>query len=195
MKNILLTSAAALMIAGPALAESHAAVSTEMDAQVGDTMSAEMDATAEAETGLGATIDEAQTSIADAANDAMDEIDAMTETDATVMATADSEEIIMIDGYTNVAVGELTAEMLIGQDVNNMEDEDLGTISDIVLTAEGDIDAVILDVGGFLGLGAKPVEIAYDDLQILEETDGDDMQVYMNANAEVLAEMPEYQAS
>ena len=195
MKNILLTSAAALMIAGPALAESHAAVSTEMDAQVGDTMSAEMDATAEAETGLGATIDEAQTSIADAANDAMDEIDAMTDTEATVVATAESDDIIMIDGYSSVAVGEITAEMLIGQDVTNMEDEDLGTISDIVLTAEGDIDAVILDVGGFLGLGAKPVEIAYDELQILEETDGDDMRVYMNASAEVLAEMPEYHAS
>lgn len=184
MKNILLTSAAALMIAGPVLAESHATVSTDMDASV------------EAETGLGATIDDAQDAISETADKAMAEIDEMTdaEVDATVMASA-NDEMLMIDGYSSVAVGDVTAELLIGQEVTNMEDEDLGTIGDIVLTADGEIEAVILDVGGFLGLGTKPVEIAYSDLMILEEIEGDDLRVMMDANADVLAELPEYQAS
>lgn len=59
----------------------------------------------------------------------------------------------------------LTAEELIGTKVYGPNDEFVGVIGDFVLAEDGKmIDAVIVDVGGFLGIGAKEVAIGYDNL-------------------------------
>lgn len=59
----------------------------------------------------------------------------------------------------------LTAEELIGTKVYGPNDEFVGVIGDFVLAEDGKmVDAVIVDVGGFLGIGAKEVAIGYDNL-------------------------------
>lgn len=59
----------------------------------------------------------------------------------------------------------LTAEELIGTNVYGPNDEFVGVIGDFALAEDGKmIDAVIVDVGGFLGIGAKEVAIGYDNL-------------------------------
>lgn len=59
----------------------------------------------------------------------------------------------------------LTAEELIGTNVYGPNDEFVGVIGDFVLAEDGKmIDAVVVDVGGFLGIGAKEVAIGYDNL-------------------------------
>ncbi len=59
----------------------------------------------------------------------------------------------------------LTAEELIGTDVYGPNDEHVGTIGDFVLAEDGKaIDAIIVDVGGFLGMGAKEVAIGFENL-------------------------------
>jgi sporulation protein YlmC with PRC-barrel domain len=59
----------------------------------------------------------------------------------------------------------LTAEELIGTNVYGPENEHIGTIGDLVLgEEEGTIDAIIVDFGGFLGIGVKEVAVGYDDL-------------------------------
>ena len=59
----------------------------------------------------------------------------------------------------------LTAEELIGTDVYGPNDEHGGTIGDFVLAEDGKaIDAIIVDVGGFLGMGAKEVAIGFENL-------------------------------
>jgi sporulation protein YlmC with PRC-barrel domain len=60
-------------------------------------------------------------------------------------------------------------------DISNMKADDfkgvavvgtsgnqIGTISDFVLDKSSKIDAVVVDVGGFLGLGTKPVAVAFN---------------------------------
>lgn len=59
----------------------------------------------------------------------------------------------------------LTAEELIGTNVYGPNDEFVGVIGDFVLAEDGKmIDAVVVDVGGFLGIGAKEVAIGFDNL-------------------------------
>jgi sporulation protein YlmC with PRC-barrel domain len=59
----------------------------------------------------------------------------------------------------------LTAEELIGTNVYGPNDEHVGTIGDFVLAEDGKtIDAVVVDVGGFLGIGAKEVAIGFENL-------------------------------
>jgi sporulation protein YlmC with PRC-barrel domain len=58
----------------------------------------------------------------------------------------------------------LTAEELIGTAVYDANNDNVGAIGDIMLARDGAVDAVIIDVGGFLGMGSKPVAVAYQDL-------------------------------
>ena len=45
----------------------------------------------------------------------------------------------------------------------------VGEIGDVVLTADGKIDAYIIDVGGFLGVGEKEVAIGSDNLAFMTD--------------------------
>ncbi|WP_322895858.1 MULTISPECIES: PRC-barrel domain-containing protein [unclassified Yoonia] len=63
----------------------------------------------------------------------------------------------------------LTASDLQGINLTDMAGERIGTISEIVLTDDGQVGDVIIDVGGFLGIGAKSVAIAFEDIELTRE--------------------------
>lgn len=67
--------------------------------------------------------------------------------------------------------GQLTAEELEGVSVYGTEDDRLGEISDLVLSDDGKISQVIVDVGGFLGIGEKPVALPFEDLELRRSDD------------------------
>jgi hypothetical protein len=68
----------------------------------------------------------------------------------------------------------LTAEELIGTNAYGPGDEHLGAIGDVILGADGKaVDAVIIDFGGFLGIGTKPVAVAAENLRFATNTNGD----------------------
>lgn len=67
------------------------------------------------------------------------------------------------------------ATMIIGETVYNGTGdnaENIGEVNDIVIGADGSIDAVIVGVGGFLGIGAKDVAVDFAQLDWAER-DGD----------------------
>lgn len=64
---------------------------------------------------------------------------------------------------------QISAEQLIGLSVYGANRNDLGEVGDIVLDESGKVDVVIIDVGGFLGLGEKPVAVSFSSLQIFRE--------------------------
>ena len=49
---------------------------------------------------------------------------------------------------------------------------DVGSISDIVMTQDGEFRGVLVDVGGFLGLGAKPVALPISSLNFMRDENG-----------------------
>ncbi len=67
------------------------------------------------------------------------------------------------------------ASNIIGETVYNGTGdnaENIGDVNDIVISADGKIEAVIIGVGGFLGLGEKNVAVEYSKLDWVER-DGD----------------------
>jgi len=54
---------------------------------------------------------------------------------------------------------------LIGRSVINSADEILGDINDLIIDEQGTVVAVVIGVGGFLGIGEKDVGVRYTDLQ------------------------------
>ncbi|MDH2325278.1 PRC-barrel domain-containing protein [Cereibacter sp. SYSU M97828] len=104
------------------------------------------------------------------------------------MATTSSRE-----GYSPVMTEAVTSENLTGANVYTAEDDDVGTVSELVLDDQGKVTQVIVDVGGFLGIGAKPVALTMTELEILQEDDGDDIRAYTTMTREELEALPEYE--
>lgn len=57
-----------------------------------------------------------------------------------------------------------TAEALIGRTVENGNGDNLGEINNVIINEKGDVVAVVIGVGGFLGIGEKNVGVPFDDL-------------------------------
>lgn len=67
----------------------------------------------------------------------------------------------------------LTAEELIGTNAYGPGDEHLGAIGDVVLGQDGTtVDALIIDFGGFLGIGTKPVAVGIDNVRYATDANG-----------------------
>jgi hypothetical protein len=88
----------------------------------------------------------------------------------------------------------LSADELRGIAVYGVNDEMVGTISELVKLTDGSVDAVVVDVGGFLGLGVKQVAVAFDNLSFSTDTAGA-RYLFLNADLEQLMEMPAYNAA
>ncbi|MBX3584821.1 MAG: PRC-barrel domain-containing protein [Rhizobiaceae bacterium] len=92
---------------------------------------------------------------------------------------------------TELPADKITADELIGTTVYGANDADVGDIGDVVLTADGKIDAYLVDVGGFLGLGAKQVALGSDNLAFMTDADGNKY-LYTNFTKEQLEAAPAY---
>ena len=120
---------------------------------------------------------------------------AVMETDGTqadgVMPTEPVEAAPMT--YTAYTGADLTAEALTGEYVHDSADQVVGEISDVLLTADGAIAGVVIDVGGFLGIGEKPVEVAFDDLTLEQTMDTQELRIRIDATTEDLEALPQYE--
>ncbi|MEZ5774616.1 MAG: PRC-barrel domain-containing protein [Hyphomicrobiaceae bacterium] len=67
--------------------------------------------------------------------------------------------------------GDWMASKMIGKTVYSTGGENIGDISDFVVDKSGRVSAVVIGVGGFLGLGEKNVAVALDRLNNVD-TDG-----------------------
>lgn len=66
---------------------------------------------------------------------------------------------------------ELTPDVLQGATIYGVDDEKVGSVSHVHGT--GSATQVVVDVGGFLGIGAKPVAVPVGDLDFMRDEDGD----------------------
>jgi sporulation protein YlmC with PRC-barrel domain len=62
--------------------------------------------------------------------------------------------------------GQISTDKLIGRDIRNAQDKVIGEIKSVALGREGRVEAVIVGVGGFLGVGEREVAIGWDNLRI-----------------------------
>jgi sporulation protein YlmC with PRC-barrel domain len=108
----------------------------------------------------------------------------------TTMGTADTLEA----DERRVPISEMTlsADRLMGLDVYSVEGDDIGDISDVLVNAEGGVDGFVIDIGGFLGLGARSVGIGFDNLELIVEGDNDWEGVQTPFTREQLEAQPEF---
>ena len=65
--------------------------------------------------------------------------------------------------------GNWRSSKLVGLNVYNDSNESLGSINDLLTDKNGDIKAVVIGVGGFLGVGEHLVAVAFDKVKFVDE--------------------------
>ena len=79
---------------------------------------------------------------------------------------------------------------IVGSKVYNEANENIGSVEDIVLKADGAMDEVVLSVGGFLGIGDKFVGVPFSDLTI--SRDGSSLKIVTKGTKDSLKGLPDY---
>jgi len=82
----------------------------------------------------------------------------------------------------------LRASDLIGRDIYNATDDEIGEIDDLIVSRDGDKIMAIISLGGFFDLGSKLVAIPYQDLRVAK----DGKHVYYNATEDELQKRSEF---
>ncbi|QOZ54847.1 PRC-barrel domain-containing protein [Bradyrhizobium sp. CCBAU 53338] len=95
--------------------------------------------------------------------------------------------------YVTVQKSDDIASKLIGLDVYNNDNKDIGTIKDIALDQSGHANAYILSVGGFLGLGEHYVAVAPSAIHVTYNDNK--WHAGMSATADQLKSAPEFKYS
>lgn len=95
------------------------------------------------------------------------------------------------DALKVVDRGSLSADALIGTTVYGANEENVGEIGDIIVSKDGAIEAYIVDVGGFLGLGEKPVALDASQIDVMQDENGT-MYIYTQFTEEQLENQTAY---
>ena len=65
--------------------------------------------------------------------------------------------------------GNWRTSKVVGLNVYNEANESLGSINDLLTDKEGNIKAVVIGVGGFLGVGERLIAVPYDKIKFVNE--------------------------
>ncbi|MCC5987135.1 MAG: PRC-barrel domain-containing protein [Pararhodobacter sp.] len=99
------------------------------------------------------------------------------------------------DGYSRVTVTEVTTEMLVGESVYDLDENVVGSVTDMIIDEDGTITDVIINFGGFLGIGTSNVSVGFDELTVLSNATSNAVRVFIDATKEQVQAQPEYRAS
>lgn len=91
--------------------------------------------------------------------------------------------------FYNRNATDVRASKLIGSKVMNAANENVGDINEVILSGDGKVAAVVIGVGGFLGLGEREVAMDYNALKFAKDSNGRDV-VTINATKDQLKEAP-----
>ena len=109
---------------------------------------------------------------------------AQTATTTTGMAPADAK-------FSTVAKDEMFSSKLKGLNITNQKDETVGEITDLAFKNDK-IAAMILSVGGFLGMGEHYVAVAPSSVNVKYDDKNSKWLATMNTTKEALKAAPEF---
>jgi hypothetical protein len=75
------------------------------------------------------------------------------------------------ENHVHLNDAELTQSVLKGATIYDAEDHKIGTVSHVHGMGIG--SEIVVDVGGFLGIGAKPIAVPANELDFMRGEDGD----------------------
>lgn len=105
------------------------------------------------------------------------------------------------DTAANAAPGEYLTEQseqqvsandYIGKAIYTSSDESIGNVTDLIIQENGGIDAVVVGVGGFLGIGAKNVALPIDKVTVTRDAEAGTVRLTTMETADALKAAPQF---
>lgn len=94
-------------------------------------------------------------------------------------------------GYLNVAPARgMQVSNLVGAEVSTSGDEDVGSVDEVIIDENGQIVAIVVGVGGFLGMAEKDVAIGWG--HVTRSGTADDHELRIDVTREDLRSAPEF---
>jgi len=91
---------------------------------------------------------------------------ATTTVPATTATTTNDVIVVLPQATAGSAPARFLADDLEGEDIYGANNEEIGEIEDFIMRPDGSVEAVVVEVGGFLGVGEKDVLVSWSALQI-----------------------------
>lgn len=91
--------------------------------------------------------------------------------------------------HVRLTEAELIPDIIEGATVYSLDDDNVGSVSHVHGT--GPTSEIIIDVGGFLGIGSKPVALQANQLEFMRDEDGE-VHAVTSFTEDQLKSMPEY---
>jgi hypothetical protein len=93
--------------------------------------------------------------------------------------------------FSTVSKDEMFSSKLKGLSVTNQKDETVGEITDLAIKNH-EVDALILSVGGFLGMGERYVAVSPSSVSVRYDSKNDKWLASMNTSKDALKSAPEF---
>ena len=93
--------------------------------------------------------------------------------------------------FSTVSKDEMFSSKLKGLSVTNQKDETVGEITDIAIKNH-EVDALILSVGGFLGVGERYVAVSPSSVNVRYDAKNNKWLASMNTTKDALKDAPEF---
>ena len=89
-------------------------------------------------------------------------------------------------GQEVIQPDQMRASKMIGSRVYDVQNRNIGKVNDLIVNRQGGIDAVVVDVGTFLGMGGKRVTVKPSDLK------ADNNRLTLDVTKEQLQQMADF---
>lgn len=99
-------------------------------------------------------------------------------------AAAPGEEFL-----TRAEPGTLRVGDLMDQNVVGSGGEDLGTVDDVLLSEDGQVEGIVISSGGFLGIGDKRVAVPWDQVEVQPQQE----ELQTQFTEQQIADAPEFE--
>lgn len=147
-----------------------------------------------AATAVEGAMDKATTAVTDTTNRILPDDTAPATPDvAQADPAAPTGTMTVPEGYAAVDTAVLTADDVQGAPVFDAENKQIGEVSELVLSTDGKLTEAVIDVGGFLGIGAKPVALPIGSVDVVRANDGAETRIYVAMTKEELEALPKFE--
>ena len=79
---------------------------------------------------------------------------------------------------------------MLGIEVRSSHERNIGRIVDVLADRNGDVDAAVIEFGGFIGIGTRKFAVGWPDLRF--EIDGNQLVAILDIPADQLRAAPDY---
>ena len=97
-----------------------------------------------------------------------------------------------VEGFERRDWDSVTVDHIRDATIYDRQDQRVADVDDVTVDEDGRIAMVVMDVGGFLGIGSRSVAIPTERLSVQERIDGDEIRLYVNMTEDELRQQPVY---